>query len=561
MRPIAMWACAGVAAALVACSEPVRTTENCGQAGDTNSNGRNGCADSACELDPRCTFPIVCLDEAIRGALYHDTMDADHLGQFAFPSEPVDVDGDAQPEVAFAITYVQAPGTPGSTVVGGLLGTEQLSAGGPLVLAELESVIRREGEAAWGDRAGMVVMDLDADGHLDLLLTHPFVQPALAVWYGDGGAWPPAPRDPDLEVFAGSAGYSEVMDVGDLNGDGHPDLAVRGVGFERGVVGLLPGGKRYTSIEPQDFFAHVTWGLLQEGGDYGWLDEPALFGRVGDMVGEAGDDLLVQLSGPVDPDDYTSDLRPTVYLVPGEALTGTEELDAVAAARFTLPGRDDGAKLARRIAVGDLDGDGTDDLVMSDPKSGFFFNGYNTCAAGFAIRGKVPQKPEVGQQAIVLEHYYASTDAIGHDVAVFDLDGDQYDDVLVTGRTGLPYSAWDSKKASDTTVTQEHWVIGMVWRGGEDFFAVQAKRPHASPNRPDLLLTTVSDEVGKEAQPEYWLHTSVHDIRLLPDRDGDGYPELISFRDSYHFPYMWWDQRPFALRMTTEGIVQALEEL
>src|SRR5438105_5310652 len=63
-----------------------------------------------------------------------------------------------------------------------------------------------------------LVVDLNRDGHLDLVATARLVTPALHMWLGDGkGAFTPiAPTWTDI-------GYAALA-TGDINGDGFPDI-------------------------------------------------------------------------------------------------------------------------------------------------------------------------------------------------------------------------------------------------------------------------------------------------------------------------------------------------
>ena len=67
-------------------------------------------------------------------------------------------------------------------------------------------------------RFNPLVIDLNGDGHLDLVATARLVQPALHMWLGDGeGNFTPVkPTWTDI-------GYS-AMATGDINGDGFPDI-------------------------------------------------------------------------------------------------------------------------------------------------------------------------------------------------------------------------------------------------------------------------------------------------------------------------------------------------
>jgi hypothetical protein len=63
-----------------------------------------------------------------------------------------------------------------------------------------------------------LVLDLDGDGHLDLVATARLAKPALQMWLGDGkGAFTPT------ETRWTDIGYGALA-TGDINGDGFPDI-------------------------------------------------------------------------------------------------------------------------------------------------------------------------------------------------------------------------------------------------------------------------------------------------------------------------------------------------
>src|SRR5207245_1888936 len=65
-----------------------------------------------------------------------------------------------------------------------------------------------------------LVIDLNGDGHLDLVATARLAKPSLHIWLGDGkgGFSPVSPTWTDI-------GYGAIA-TGDINGDGFPDIVV-----------------------------------------------------------------------------------------------------------------------------------------------------------------------------------------------------------------------------------------------------------------------------------------------------------------------------------------------
>jgi hypothetical protein len=67
--------------------------------------------------------------------------------------------------------------------------------------------------------------DLNGDGLPDLLVTY---EPRLLVWLGHGASWDGGFGQPISFNLTATGGFGAAIAVGDLNGDGRPDIAVPG---------------------------------------------------------------------------------------------------------------------------------------------------------------------------------------------------------------------------------------------------------------------------------------------------------------------------------------------
>lgn len=215
--------------------------------------------------------------------------------------------------------------------------------------------LRIDGARA-GERAGGWVAfagDFDGDGRDDALVVAPDADPpgagtrgAVYLVLGRRGR-----RDVDLRrgrrvvriVGTAMGRLRQAVPVGDVNGDGLDDITVEGRSTH--VVFGRRGAGRIDLRELRD-------GGLQIDGSY------ALSGPVGDVNGDGRDDLLVWAP-------RRGGQRARLWVVLGREQGGRIALDALPGAGFRIKGFE---SWARGTAVGDVNGDGRDDLALSSTR-------------------------------------------------------------------------------------------------------------------------------------------------------------------------------------------------
>ncbi len=281
--------------------------------------------------------------------------------------------------------------------------------------------------AAWileaersGDGVGAALAgagDVDGDGLADLLLGAPAWQGgrgaaylllgstaavasgATNLWYADarlGGAEP------------GDGLASALAPVGDVDGDGFDDILLLGDGsgcahlFTGPLAGDLATDDAWLTVGPLD-------GAFEAGG--------AVSGGA-DLDHDGAPDLVLGTPG-------VEDARGGVLLFSAATAGALAEEDAFAVLEGSSPGARAGASVA---AVGDVDGDGQDELLVGVPGHSGRGSG---AGAAFLFRG--PVEGDLGVDSAELSLMgVAAGDGAGTVVApAGDSDGDGYADLLV----------------------------------------------------------------------------------------------------------------------------------
>jgi hypothetical protein len=400
-----------------------------------------------------------------------------------------DVNGDGYDDV-----LIGAPGFDGAASDTGIV---YVYHGGPAGLAPLPAWSASgdsQGSARFGealDGAG----DVNGDGFDDVLVGAPSFDAAnpnagKAYLYLGGPtglaalpAWTSVGDDEADARFAWS-----VSSAGDLNGDGCADVAVGAPGYDTSVYPAAPGTAFVFTGGPSGLSATPAWTSSGEG------QPEALFGAevasAGDVNGDTFDDLIV---GAPAFDVSLPDLRNAgkAYLYFG----GVSGLPATASSTCTGP-LGDHQSFGNWIAgVGDINGDGYDDVLFGmpslGPSIGYFMAGIAYLHAGG------PGGISAGYVWRASGDWVADARFGGSVAGVGDTDGDGYDDLLV----GAP----------------EQWITPSPdGKEGKAFLYLGA------PGWPSVL-------------PEAWTSTGDAQVKAYfgkavdsaGDVNGDGFPEVL----------------------------------
>jgi hypothetical protein len=267
------------------------------------------------------------------------------------PEGAADFDGDGHPDLALGSMGSVADGAGGGSV-------EVLyGAGAGTRIARCQYLTQDDPGIPGGNRdeaffgSDVVARDFDGDGYTDLAASVFDWKPSVILLWGSEDGLSRAARVPGTDGSHVAWGTDPILDeqlvAGDFDGDGHPDL-VFGLGSGKGLLkgpfgrdGAPAGtGRVPAPHRPAPDIADANYDDL----------------LAGDLDGDGVDDLVSFHDADTGPEvPWRARTQPVSYLRGGRD-------------GFTQP---EGTRLpdAGEGAIGDVDGDGTDDLVLS-PRGG-----------------------------------------------------------------------------------------------------------------------------------------------------------------------------------------------
>jgi hypothetical protein len=320
-----------------------------------------------------------------------------------------------------------------------------------------------------------------------------------------------AKTDQDMTIFGIDSGdllgkFNSIA-TGDFNGDGKADILLGAPNGDGPANSRLDAGEAYvifgsTRLPPSIDLADFPGpSMVIYGSNAG--DNAGFAVAAGDVNGDNIDDLIISApggDGPIDDRDGLGE----VYLILGKpSLPATVDLAAQGAFDTVIYGTTFNSMLGAALAVGNINGDSLDDIVIGAPYVDGAAGSKTDAGAVYVVYGR-DEMPEVIDLRVERHPHTSifgadSADRLGSAVATTDANGDGLSDILI----GAPGGDGPGNARPDAG----------------DAYLIYGKE--TMPEEIDLAAAADVSIFGTDAGDEFG--SSV----LISDVDGDGVEDLV----------------------------------
>lgn len=223
--------------------------------------------------------------------------------------------------------------------------------------------------------------------------------------------------------------------AGDVDGDGKAELIVGAPSAGRASVDELPPGEAYVIDVPDAPGSELD---LADGEGYTRIHGAAALDGLGFFVGAADvnadgrDDVIIGARDADGPDDSRNNAGEVHLLFGAEQFPAVIDLTETAL-DVTIFGPDVNDSLGFTVASGDVNGDGTQDLLAGAPLGDGCDNWAQNAGEAYVMFGQPawPQTIDLAQGEHDLSLFGAEEgDELGFSLAAGDMDGDSRDDIV-----------------------------------------------------------------------------------------------------------------------------------
>lgn len=314
-------------------------------------------------------------------------------------------------------------------------GTAVCSGANPTVCSATNADQSISGQVSTYFGGVVAIGDLDADGDDDLIVSaHSAAR--IYVFYNDG-TYPTTSTSADLTITGPNA-FGVPVAVGDFNVDGRTDIVVGAHNYNNSYIGAAYIFYNDGTYPTNSTVADVTFKGEETRHNF------AMNLISGDVNGDGKTDLIVGSPGSV---SYTG--RTYIFYNDGTVPTSADKADVI------IVGEKPNNNFGSTLALGDMNDDGTDDLIIG----AYQYDDFAGRVYIFYSDGSIPTS------AASADHIIDGSDYFGWALTTGDFDNDGTTDLTVgannyAGLTGQSYIFYNDGSMPTTAASADAVITG-----------------------------------------------------------------------------------------------------